>query len=636
MKTSKSTKCIQRMISIILSCTFLFVFSINQTYAALSDGIPDPGNPNNINILEYFHVPDLSPATNSVYPDNTATNVLHLTDNMPNQFGVAWSKNTIDLNRDFEMNARFYINNPTSGQEVADGIGFVLQNDPDGTNAFGQKGWGLGAYGFEHPTNPFLSKKGMKNALVYELDTYYNGISSEYNIDVYGNGSEGNRNPGYKGHVAILETNSDIPKQASLNINYGEMHHRNVQYGTDENPIYSNKWRSFSVAWNAETRTFTYTLEGFNTVEYKVPDLNATFGGTTVRFGFTGSTGTSTSHQLIAFDILPIEPVTVKYIDEATGADIIPAIQLHGEEDETWQSERKDFSNIRYIFSRVEGAETGVFLPGQPQTVIYYYKKFIPGVLKAEKSSDQDIVLPGDIVEFTIAVSNTKGNSLLSSVLVDDLLPAGLTLNENSIKIDGVLATSTGGNNHVMVIIPQIAGNQTVKVTFESTVTQTFEGEITNIAAITDPGDPSNVKHPHTTITVVVPDTEGTLSIVKQIEGEYTPADDSFLVNIKSSDYATTAMLSNSSEAKWSTIIGYGTYTLTEIVPMEYTYIKAIIEIYDENNNLIQSKTVTTEEKNISITIDSENPNIKVTIINTFKHKGYFHNTHQVNNHFKQ
>lgn len=54
-----------------------------------------------------------------------------------------------------------------SDPKGADGIAFVLQNDPRELEAIGEAGAGLGAYSGGKGTY-------IKNALALELDTYYN------------------------------------------------------------------------------------------------------------------------------------------------------------------------------------------------------------------------------------------------------------------------------------------------------------------------------------------------------------------------------------------------------------------------------------------------------------------------------
>lgn len=68
------------------------------------------------------------------------------------------STSEINLTSDFSLSFNLYFGTNNDG---ADGITFILQNDPNGSSAIGSNGEGLGA-------------KGITNAVAIEFDTYQN------------------------------------------------------------------------------------------------------------------------------------------------------------------------------------------------------------------------------------------------------------------------------------------------------------------------------------------------------------------------------------------------------------------------------------------------------------------------------
>ena len=154
------------------------------------------------------------------------------------------------------------------------------------------------------------------------------------------------------------------------------MTHNNVQYGTDANPVFGNKWKNFKVHWDSANQIITYELEGFNPTNYHVSDLNQTFGGKLVRFGFTGSTGSSTEYNLVSFNQLPVAPVTVFYKDIDTNEEIADSELLTGKLGDSWKSEQKDID--QYEFVKVDKNRRFLY-SNSPRSNIFY-RKLLPKV----------------------------------------------------------------------------------------------------------------------------------------------------------------------------------------------------------------------------------------------------------------
>ncbi|EPH78029.1 hypothetical protein D929_00007, partial [Enterococcus faecalis 02-MB-P-10] len=377
----------------------------------LPTNVPAPPA-SNTNILDYFNVPSLGSANNSARPNTDYPQSVTINPNTTGQFGVMWANTTIDLKNDFDMSTYVYLYNPTNPQKHGDGMNFVLQNDKAGNTAYGRNGWGIGTYGSPSDGDPAI-----QNALSFEMDTYYNGVGSEIGISQLGDGrtqnlqNEQEHTVDYYGHIAVLETNSDITKDhadkhgvgTGEGGDFGIMTHHNVQEGTASNSVWGNRWKNFTVKWDAKSQTMTYSFEGFQPISYHVADLNKTFGGTTVRFGFTGSTGSSTEYNLVSFDKLPVAPVTVRYKDIDTGKELENATKLSGALGAAWNSEKKAFDQYEYV--KVEGPVNGTFTQ-MPQEVTYFYKKLLPK-LELAKTVDKANANVGDELTYTITAKNT-------------------------------------------------------------------------------------------------------------------------------------------------------------------------------------------------------------------------------------
>ena len=83
-------------------------------------------------------------------------------------------------------------------------------------------------------------------------------------------------------------------------------------------------------------------------------------------------------------------------------------------------------------------------------------------VLNLEKSADKTFAFPNEPISYTVVIENS-GQIPAQNVSVDDPLPAGLTLEANSVALDGV--PQPGG---FPVLIPAIPPNGTATVTFRA------------------------------------------------------------------------------------------------------------------------------------------------------------------------
>ncbi|WP_430602664.1 hypothetical protein IGJ02_003126 [Enterococcus sp. DIV0724b] len=224
--------------------------------------------------------------------------VLRVTKNTGSQIGAIWSQKKINLKKDFHLKSYLYLGN--QGAKAGDGITFTLQNDPrmatSPTSVIGSSGMGLGAYYGGRSGNPYVQR-----GLSIEFDTYFNnGSSNRMDREVGENGK--------KGHVAFVTPSTQ-------NNSYTGQHHSWIL-----SPEYlsNDTWRTLDVLWDSATQTLSYTLSGVGSDSYRIPDLNAKFGGTEVYWGFTGSTGGSYEENAIAITQLPGDVEQTAQIENLT------------------------------------------------------------------------------------------------------------------------------------------------------------------------------------------------------------------------------------------------------------------------------------------------------------------------------
>ncbi|MGO2099727.1 lectin-like domain-containing protein [Vagococcus salmoninarum] len=223
--------------------------------------------------------------------------ILQITPADKSQNGAIWSKEKIDLQRDFRIKAYLYLGD--SFGDAADGITFTLQNDARmATNeklAIGDSGMGMGAY------SNALGKPYVRNALSIEFDTYYNsGPSNRMDREIDANGN--------RGHVAIV-----TPK--ANNNNYtGE--HSALTLSPDY--LSNGEWREIEFTWVASTKTLSYDIVDVGKASYVIQDLETKFGGSQVYWGFTGSTGAFKALNLIAISELPQKVQNIATVTNTT------------------------------------------------------------------------------------------------------------------------------------------------------------------------------------------------------------------------------------------------------------------------------------------------------------------------------
>lgn len=180
-----------------------------------------------------------------------------LTPDYPYAEGIAYSTTPLDIRYDFEIDFDIYLGNKEEG---ADGITFVIHNDPRGLEAFGTFGECLG-YGRWSPNSEFGAF--ISPSIAIEFDTYFNP----------------SQNDPEKDHVAYLENGT----------NY---HFEGNKANTFPFNLEDDALHNFRFQWNATSGVIKVWLD--NTLVYEIQEKlqNTIFKDMTdVYWGFTASTG---------------------------------------------------------------------------------------------------------------------------------------------------------------------------------------------------------------------------------------------------------------------------------------------------------------------------------------------------------
>ncbi len=219
---------------------------------------------------------------------NSSTNIVQLTSDTPKKTGGVMSNMRIDVSKDFVLDFDVYLGAKDKG---ADGLAFVLHNDPLGERALGGGGNTLGA-------------EGIRKGLAIEFDTYNNGK---------GSGDIG------ADHTQIVDTD------AAGNARF-------LTQAVGLGDVADGFWHSVRVYWDVDTKTLNYSFDG-RTVGIIHQDISTAFlgGSKLAYFGFTAATGGfSNLHQVRLNEARAVfEPITVNH-DDMGGMHGAPAFAMLG------------------------------------------------------------------------------------------------------------------------------------------------------------------------------------------------------------------------------------------------------------------------------------------------------------------
>lgn len=156
---------------------------------------------------------------------------------------------------------------------------------------------------------------------------------------------------------------------------------------------------------------------------------------------------------------------------------------------------------IYYIGGNYHPSEVYSFvLQGDPAMQLYRPD------LRLEKSTSQDEVEPGQVVEFDLMVYND--GLYAAEITVVDTLPNGLTFVDYQATAPTTLAQS--GQTLTFTIDTPLAWGDGFTITLSTTVDPAISGSLTNVAAVSSPGwhlNPTNQQDSVTVISIYEPPT---------------------------------------------------------------------------------------------------------------------------------
>jgi len=201
---------------------------------------------------------------------------IRLTLDEPYSEGIAYNTSRLDLNNVFEIEFDIYLGN--KNELGADGITFVLHDDPRGFEAFGSFGEGMG-YG-----NMGRGGNWIAPSVAVEFDTYQNYTQYDPEGD----------------HIALLIN--------GVNLHPGDWKNNNENLDLEDDRLHNFRFR-----WNPADHSIRVHLDGRIVYQGKKDLINKVFDGKTkVIWGFTASTGQKYNLQYFCLKRLAAVPAPKK------------------------------------------------------------------------------------------------------------------------------------------------------------------------------------------------------------------------------------------------------------------------------------------------------------------------------------
>jgi len=307
--------------------------------------------------------------TQSTNPNTPNTSVIQMT-NAKWQTGAVWSNlandNYFDTTHEQTASMWLYLGKIT-GVQPADGMAFVLHNDPNGgdaialsANGIPVNGQSLGVWGADWNTaNPYsenLSRTAIQNSWALEFDTFTNfensNITGEGNTFDYDIPNLQRQDQHISaGYPALSSTYTN--GKSNRGKNYFIMNHNsqtNVfsSYDTPPTNLVDSKWHHVTIKWTPNTEytgtlSYAYNDKDSNTgapltnsVTSKYPidltKLGITKDNKKLYWGFTGSTGNNYENNLMVFESIPsfvdAEAKSAVYDDSQGGTQVTSSSTL--------------------------------------------------------------------------------------------------------------------------------------------------------------------------------------------------------------------------------------------------------------------------------------------------------------------
>jgi hypothetical protein len=209
---------------------------------------------------------------------------VQLTPDVPYSEGIAYNTTKLNLNSYFEIEFDIYLGNKEEG---ADGITFVIHNDPNEFEAFGT--WGE-CMGYGRWRRDYVAGNYIAPSIAIEFDTYYNGTQNDPTSD----------------HVAYLENGT--------NYHTTYWNNNNAEYNMEDNKLHDFRFR-----WQPDKKMISVLLDGEVVYQGKRDLINDIFKGkTSVIWGFTASTGRASNLQFFCLKKLAIYQLPSKAVTSIT------------------------------------------------------------------------------------------------------------------------------------------------------------------------------------------------------------------------------------------------------------------------------------------------------------------------------
>lgn len=235
----------------------------------------------------------------AVYVGSPSAYEIQMTPNSTWNDGSAWNPNTLDLTQNFDISFQMNFGTNTSG---ADGMCFVLQNDPRGTGAIGNAGGELGLGGVSPGGGTTYSI--ISPSIAVEFDTYQNTAAPTPNND-----------PSYD-HIMIDEMGSVVHSGTCSTPSGGTCVSASgicpVQASATNTNIKDGTYHQIRIVWTAApTAVMQIYFDGSLRLTYTNNIVANIFSGTScVYFGFTGGDGGATNTQTILLNTCLPTPTT--------------------------------------------------------------------------------------------------------------------------------------------------------------------------------------------------------------------------------------------------------------------------------------------------------------------------------------
>jgi hypothetical protein len=205
---------------------------------------------------------------------------VQITSNAANAKGWVYSEDKINLNNTFSIEFQVYIGANDAG---ADGLIFLLHNDPRELNATGCNGNSIG-YATDASEIVCNGTQIIQPSFGVEVDTHWNNIKND---------PDDTNKPDHTAFVfngSNLHPSDDPTNVAWTNPSNGYIFPANIE---------TNTLHYFRFDWNPTSNTISFYWDNTTTpILQRVEDIRTLFAPTTdVYWGFTGATGNSINQQ---------------------------------------------------------------------------------------------------------------------------------------------------------------------------------------------------------------------------------------------------------------------------------------------------------------------------------------------------